>query len=180
MAIYKNTEDRFGIIAILLHWIMAVMILGLLALGLYMSGLQASPTKSQLYGWHKEVGMLALMLLVVRFTWRICGTTPTLNNLPQWERIASRAAHWAFYAFMFAMPMTGWLMSSAAGYPVSFFGLFVIPTIISPDPDQKHLFAVIHEWIAYGLITTVVLHIAAAWKHFLIDKDNIMQRMLKP
>jgi cytochrome b561 len=180
MTLYRNTENRYGLIAILLHWSMAIIIFGLLALGLYMTGLKASPLKLKLYGWHKEFGMLVLMLFVVRFTWRIINIAPTLAQPPRWERFTASAVHWAFYGFMFAMPLTGWLITSASGLPVSFFGLFVIPTLVPPNPDQKHLFATIHEWIAYGLIATVVLHVVAAFKHYLINKDDIMQRIIRP
>jgi cytochrome b561 len=180
MITFKNTETRYGIVAILLHWSMAIIIIGLLALGLYMTGLPTNPTKFKFYGWHKEFGMLVLMLVIMRLTWRLRSITPSLAELPRWESFAARAAHWAIYGFLFAMPITGWLLTSAAGHPVSFFDWFVIPTLIPPDKALKHLFGTLHEWIAYGLIATVTLHVAAALKHYLINKDEVMQRMLRP
>jgi cytochrome b561 len=173
----KNTRDRFGIVSISLHWIIALLIIGMLFVGLYMADLPKGPEKLKFYGWHKEFGMLILALLMMRLTWRLSNVTPTLN-IPRWERIAARAAHWALYVLMFAMPITGWLVTSAAGLPVSFFGLFVIPVLIEPNKELKHVFAILHEYIAYGLIAVICLHVAAALKHEFIDKDDILRRML--
>lgn len=174
---FKNTETRFGVIAILLHWIMAILIIGLLALGLYMVRQPISFEKLKLYGWHKEYGLLALALVIVRISWRIINKTPELA-LPLWENIAARSVHWAFYAFIFAMPITGWMMSSAAGLPVSFFGLFTLPDLIAANEDARLLLTEIHEWLGYGLIATVCGHMAAAFKHHFINKDDILRRML--
>jgi cytochrome b561 len=174
----KNTDNHFGIIAILLHWVMAVLIIALLVLGLYMVGIPISLEKLKLYGWHKEYGMLVLMLVVLRFALRFASISPSLNELPLLERIAARTVHWAFYLFMFAIPLTGWLITSAAGLPVSFFGLFVFPDLIGSNPDQMVLFEEIHKWLGYGLIATIVLHTSAALKHHFINKDDILRRML--
>lgn len=178
--LYKNTDQRFGLIAILLHWSMALLLIGLLCLGLYMSELPIGIQKLKFYGWHKEFGVLALMLATVRITWRITNTTPALSNLPRWERLAARSAHYAFYFFMFAQPATGLLLSWSANLPVSFFNLFTIPVLITPDESKRILFTQIHMWLAFGLIATICLHVGAALKHFLIDRDDILQRMLKP
>jgi cytochrome b561 len=172
-----NTENRFGIVAIFLHWVMAILIIGLLALGLYMVELPISYQKLKLYGWHKEYGLLALMLVIVRLIWRITNTTPSLS-LPLLEKIAARSMHWAFYIFMFAMPITGWLITSAAGLPASFFGLFVLPNLVSPNEELRILFEEIHEWLGYALIAAIVLHASAALKHHFINKDDILRRML--
>lgn len=174
-----NTENNYGIINILLHWLMALLIIGMLCLGLYMTGLVASPQKFKLYGWHKEVGTLILMLVILRVIWRIANIMPSLpTHLPYWQILAARVSHFALYFFMFALPITGWLMSSAAGFPVSFFGLFVLPDLIAPHEHLKHLLAEAHKWLAYGLITVICIHVLAALKHHFIDKDNILRRML--
>lgn len=175
---FKNTENSFGMIAIALHWLMAVLIIGLLALGLYMTDLPISHEKLKLYGWHKEYGFLALALVIIRLCWRLINITPILA-IPLWEKLIARAVHWAFYIILFGMPLTGWLITSAAGLPVSFFGLFVIPNIISPNEEQRILFESIHEWLGYILIVLIVLHAGAALKHHFIDKDDILRRMLK-
>lgn len=172
----KNTKNQFGLIAILFHWIMAILVIGMLCLGLYMTGLPAGAKRSNLYGWHKAFGVLILMLVTLRILWRVSNITPQLA-IPLLEKMAARTVHWALYGFMVAMPVTGWLLSSAAGYPPSFFGLFVLPGLIEPNPDLVPLLGSLHKWIAYGLIATIVLHTLAALKHHFIDKDNILRRM---
>lgn len=176
----KNTANHFGIIAILLHWLMAILIIALIGLGLYMTRIPISAQKLKLYGWHKEFGVLALMLVIVRFTWRLTNITPTLLSLPVWERLAARAAHWTFYLLMFAIPISGWMLTSAAGLPASFFGWFLLPNLISATEAHRLLFTEIHEWLSYALIAVFCLHVSAALKHYLINKDDIMQRMIKP
>lgn len=172
-----NSASRYGIVAIFLHWLMAILIIGLLILGLYMVSLPISHEKLKLYGWHKEYGLLILALVLFRLPWRLFNMTPQLS-LPLLEKLAARTVHWAFYIFMFAMPITGWLITSAAGLPVSFFGLFVLPDLISPNEEQRILFQEIHQWLGYGLIVTIVLHASAALKHHFINKDDILRRMI--
>jgi cytochrome b561 len=174
----KNSEDHFGLVAILLHWIMALILIGLVILGLYMTSLPLSAQKLKLYGWHKEFGMLVLFLVMFRIVWRLGNRLPSLHSLNLFERFAARAVHWAFYLFMFALPITGWLITSSAGLPVSFFGWFVIPTLIAPNDNLRPLLETIHEWLAYGLIALFSLHLLAALKHHFINKDDILRRMI--
>lgn len=173
----KNSKTRFGSIAIILHWVMALLIIGLLALGLYMVRLPLSLDKLKFYGWHKECGLLVLFLVFFRLIWRLGNETPALA-LPRLEKIAALSMHWALYVLLFAMPITGWFMTSAAGFPVSFFGLFTVPNLIAPDEQARIFFAWVHEWLAYALITAVCLHTLAALKHHFINKDDILRRML--
>lgn len=173
----KNSKYRFGIITIFFHWVMAILIIGLLTLGLYMVSLPISLQKLKLYGWHKEYGFVVLALVMLRLVWRLMNTTPQLS-LPWWEKFAAISMHWALYGFMFAMPITGWLLTSAAGLPVSFFGLFPLPVLIAPNEEWRPLFKEAHEWIGYGLIAAISLHTAAAIKHHFINKDDILRRMV--
>ena len=110
------------------------------------------------------------MLASLRIFWRITTIIPSLTALSAFERYAALTVHWAFYGFMFASPITGWLMTSSAGLPVSFFGLFILPDLVSPDKNNMHLFLSIHQWLAYGLIFTICLHVLAALKHHFINK----------
>lgn len=175
----KNTENHYGWGAIILHWVIALLIIGLLILGLYMVGLPISLQKLKLYGWHKELGVLALMLAAIRLFWRFINITPILPaTLPYIQKLAAHAVHWAFYIFMFAMPITGWLISSAAGLPVSFYGLFTLPDLISPSEPLRLFFTECHKWLGYGLIATICLHTGAALQHHFIHKDDILRRML--
>lgn len=173
----KNSESRFGLVNILLHWIMAILIIGMLALGLYMVSLPISLEKLKLYGWHKEYGFIVLALATFRLFWRLTNITPHLS-LPFLEMLAARAMHWAFYVLMFAMPISGWLITSAAGLPASFFGLFTLPGLINPNEEYRQLFQWVHQWLGYGLIAAIVLHASAALKHHFINKDDILRRMI--
>jgi cytochrome b561 len=173
----KNNLTHFGVVTIWLHWIMAILIIGLLLLGLYMVQLPFNLQKLKLYGWHKEYGLLALFLALFRLVWRLGNVNPELA-LPWLEKIAARSMHWAFYGFMFAVPISGWLITSAAGLPASFFGLFTLPNLIAPDEHKRIMFQWIHQWFAYALIAAICLHSAAALKHHFINRDNILRRML--
>lgn len=175
----KNTNTRFGLVAIVLHWLIAILIIGMITIGLYMVSLPIGLEKLKFYGWHKEYGFLILGLVTIRLLWRFINITPDLA-IPAWEALAARLVHWIFYGFMLALPITGWLLSSAAGLPASFFGLFTVPSLIAPDTRLMHLFQEIHEWLGYSLILLIFLHTAAALKHHFIDKDTILKRMILP
>jgi len=172
-----NSKQRYGAMAIYLHWIMAMVLIGLVVIGLYMTSIPLSINKVKLYDWHKEWGILVLMLVMLRIVWRLGNITPSLHFLPVWERIAARTVQWAFYVFMFILPITGWLLTSAAGLPVSFFGLWVLPNLIAPNHANLVLFEAIHTWLSYGLIATFCLHVAAALKHHFINKDKVLRGM---
>jgi cytochrome b561 len=172
----KNSKTRFGIVAILFHWVIAILIIGLLAVGLYMVSLPFGLEKLKFYGWHKECGLLVLFLAFFRLFWRLTNVNPQLV-LPWLEKFAARSMHWAFYSFLFAMPITGWLITSAAGIPATFFGLFTLPNLVAANPQKLALFEQIHQWLGYALIAAICLHTAAALKHHFINKDDILRRM---
>lgn len=178
----ENTEDRYGAIAILLHWSMAILVIGLAALGLYMVTLPDvgfNTRKIELILYHKEIGVAVLVLLAVRLAWRLTQTLPQLvAHLPEWQKVAARFVHLTFYALMFALPVTGCLMSSAAGIPVSFFGLFVLPDFIARDDYLFQRFIVIHKWLGYVLIFFIFIHVGAALRHHFIFKDDTLRKML--
>ena len=174
----KNTENHFGFVAIILHWFMGVLVIGLLCLGLYMADLPSGLEKLKFVVWHKEFGLLVLFLVCFRFLWRVININPSLAGLPWYEKLAARVVHGALYVFMFAMPLTGWLMSSAAGHTPSFFGLFDMPNLVGPNKALAGLFNEIHQYLAYTLIGLITLHTLGALKHHFIDRNNIFRRML--
>lgn len=174
----KNTESRYGLVAITFHWFMAVLIILLVAFGLYMTRIPVSLAKLKLYGWHKEWGLLVLALVMLRLVWRIGNQTPLLTGLAGWEKLAAYSVHWAFYGFMFALPVTGWLLTSAAGLPPSFFGIWVLPSLVAPNPHLQTVFTEIHKYLSYGLILAFCAHVGAALKHHFINKDDILRRIL--
>ncbi len=182
MTTIANTEDRFGAVAILLHWSMAILIIGLAALGLYMVTLPDvgfDTKKIVLILYHKEIGLSVLVLLPVRLAWRLTQILPQLvAHLPAWQQIAARFVHLCFYALMFALPVTGWLMSSAAGIPVSFFGLFTLPDFLAQDDYLFQRLIDVHKWLGYVLILFICVHVGAALLHHFVLKDDTLRRML--
>ena len=175
----KNTDARYGYVAITLHWVMAILIIGMLIVGLYMKGLPISLQKLKLYGLHKEFGILILMLVIVRLTWRFNSIIPKLpNNLAFWQKLAAHTSHILLYGFMFALPITGWMMSSTAGLPVSFFGLFTLPALFTNHHELHIIVKLLHKFLAYGLIAVLCVHILAALQHHFIYKDTTLRRML--
>lgn len=176
---FRNTPLRYGYVAVTLHWVMAILVIGMLCLGLYMTGLSISLEKLKLYGLHKSFGVLIFMLVIIRLTWRFSSIIPALPfTLATWQKIAAHASHVALYACLLIMPLTGWLMSVTAGIPVSFFGLFLLPAPFATDHQWHEFFRQIHTWCAFGLIGLICIHVAAALQHHFIYKDTILRRML--
>jgi cytochrome b561 len=178
----ENTEDHFGFIAIVLHWSMALMVIGLAGLGLYMVTLPDvgfDTTKIILILYHKQFGILVLVLVAARLAWRVTNLLPQLvAHLPDWQKLAARFVHLSFYALMFALPITGWLMSSAASIPVSFFGLFTLPDFVPRDEYLFRQLIDIHKWLGYMLIVFIFVHAGAALRHHFLLKDDTLLRML--
>lgn len=173
-----NSKNDYGSIAILLHWLMAFLVIGLIILGLYMEDMPISLQKVRFYGWHKEYGILALGLVTIRIFWRWINILPNLDLLPRWESYIARLVHRLFFILLFAMPLSGWMLSSAAGLPVSFFGLFVLPNLVAPDEHLRIFMGDVHEVLGYALIALICLHVLAALKHHFVNKDDILRRML--
>lgn len=175
--LFFNSDKRYGLIAILLHWVMAIIIIGLLCIGLYMTSIKLTPLGFKLYRLHKEYGVLILFLVIFRFFWRISNKSPELN-LPWWEKYAALSMHWTFYFLMLAMPITGLVISGASGFKPSFFGLFLVPTLIAPNAHLLALAEKFHQWLGYLFIVCILMHMSAALKHHFVDKDNILRRMI--
>ena len=177
----RNSEQSYGAVAIGLHWLMAALLIALLAMGLYMVGLPDvgfDTRKIALILFHKQLGMLALVLAVLRLAWRVGNALPSLvETLPDWQKVIARLVHLCFYALMLALPITGWLMSSAAGIPVSLFGLFDLPDLIAHDDYLFRAFIEAHRWLSYGLIAGIVIHAAAALGHHFLIKDETLRKM---
>lgn len=179
---WVNTLQRYGIVAVALHWAMAALIVALAAMGLYMVRLPDvgfDTTKITLILVHKALGMLALALTVPRLAWRLASALPRfVDGLPEWQEVAARFVHLMFYALMFAVPVTGWLMSSAGGYPLPFLGLFDVPDLIGRNEWLFRVLIDVHRWLAWMLLFFLVLHAAAALRHHLGLRDDTLRRML--
>ncbi|MEQ1705258.1 MAG: cytochrome b [Rickettsiales bacterium] len=175
----KNTLQTYGVIAKIFHWLMAVLIIVLLAVGLIMADMENSPDKFKLIAIHKEVGIVVLFLASLRLSWKILDVSPLLpDSLGKMAKLGAKLGHFGLYVLMFAMPITGWLMSSAAGFPVSMFGFFVMPNLIAPDKEFSHDMNELHEILAWILMGLIALHIIAALLHHFYYRDNTLIRML--
>jgi len=166
--------------AIALHWIIATLIFGGFALGWMMTRIPGiTPDKLRFYSWHKWIGVTVLMLAVLRVLWRMTHRVPPLPaGMGKGQRFAAHAVHLVLYVLMIAIPISGYLYSSAANVPVVYLGIVPLPPIISPDPVLKAWFKGIHITLDYGLLALVTGHIAAALKHHWLDGDGLLFRML--
>ena len=171
--------QRYTGVAIGLHWLIGIMILMSLSVGLYMAGLSLSPDKLRLYSWHKWAGVTIFMLVLVRSLWRLTHPAPPLpDDVPVWQRKVAEATHYALYALMIVIPLTGWLMSSAKGFQTVYFGVIPIPDMLAKNEGMGETLVLVHRYLNYSMIGLVIAHIAAALKHHFIDKDDILRRML--
>ncbi len=162
-----------------LHWGVAVLIFGLLGLGFYMTGLELSPTKLQLISWHKWAGVTTFALVVVRLAWRVTHRPPALPDyMSALERFAAHAGHHLLYVLMVAIPLSGWLMSSAKGIQTVWFGVLPIPDLLAKDKALGDLLRTVHMILNFVLIAVLLGHIGAALKHHFINKDDVLTRML--
>jgi len=160
------------------HWVVALMMVGLLAVGFYMSGLEGSPFKFGLYRWHKSFGIVVLGLAVLRLGWRFYQGVPEgVATHKRWETLLSKMTHVVLYLGIFAMPLSGWLMSSAGGYGVSVFGMFKMPDLIGENKALGGVFNQVHEILGMVILAAVILHLAGAAKHHFVDQDETMRRM---
>ena len=162
-----------------LHWLMAILLIGLLALGFYMHDLPLSPEKLQLYAWHKWAGVSAFLLVLARLAWRVTHIPPALPaSMPKLMQLAAHAGHLALYGLMLAIPLSGWLMSSAKGFQTVWFGIFPIPDLLEKNKELGDLLQTVHMSLNLIFVATLLGHVVAALKHHLIDKDDILTRML--
>lgn len=176
-----NTRERYGTVAVAFHWLAAILIAGLLGLGLYMAGLPDAGfdrKKIVLIIYHKEFGILVLMLALARLAWRLRGPMPALEPAPDWQKVVARFVHLCLYALMFALPVTGWLMSSASALPVSFFGLGYLPDLLPRDDYLFRAFLAMHKWLAWSLIAFLAAHAGAALWHHVVNRDATLRKML--
>jgi cytochrome b561 len=170
---------RYTPVAILLHWIIGIMMLGLFAMGLYMADLPFSPNKLKLFSWHKWAGISVLILAACRLAWRITHRPPAFPpSLAKYEKVLATAGHHLLYLLMFIIPLSGWLMSSAKGFPVVYFGIYQLPDLVAKNHDLGELLEKIHEVLNYSMITIVAGHAFSAIKHHFIHKNDVLKRML--
>ena len=175
-------QGRFDSIAIGLHWLLALALTVAFCVGVYMEGLPFSPQKLKLINWHKWAGVTILLLSVVRLLWRWTHRPPPLSAraeaaMPTWQRWAHRAVQGLMYALFLAVPLLGWAYSSAAGFPIVWFGVWPLPDLLAADKALAEAIKPWHGWAAFALAALVLVHVAAVLKHQLIDRDGVLSRM---
>ena len=175
----KSTPNSFGSIAKTFHWIIALFIICMLAVGFIMADMEPSPAKMMLYGLHKSTGVLILLLVILRFTWRLWNLTPQMpGSLVPWHHRLAKLSPLALYSLMFLMPLSGIALSQAAGYPINVYNIFTLPTLLFKNSDLSKTAALIHKYGAFAFIGILILHISAGFYHHFILKTNILKRML--
>lgn len=181
---------RYTAVAIALHWILAVLLIGMVYFGWYMedlrdalfAGTASVEAVQQAYNLHKTTGILILLLSLIRLGWRLTHKTPGMpQGMKPWEKLAAHATHWAFYVLMIGMPILGWISASASELPSFLFNNPDLPLPRLPVPQSESLHEVsasIHGAGGWPILILFGLHVAAALKHQFVDHDGLIARMI--
>ncbi len=180
MARLNNTETRYGVVAKALHWLVAITVLAMFAVGFWMVDLTYYSEWYQVAPhYHKSVGILLTALMVFRLGWRVASQTPApIASHRRWEKVLAHSIHLVFYWVLFAIFVSGYLISTADGRAIEVFNWFEVPSVGELVDNQEDIAGDIHKWLAYTVIAMVVLHALGALKHHFIDKDSTLKRML--
>ena len=163
----------------MLHWLAALLIFTGFGLGLYMTDLEFSPDKLRYYAWHKWLGITVFLLAAARLAWRAANPAPALPNaMPTWQRRVAGAAHVMLYVLMVAIPLSGWIYSSATGVSVSYLNLVDLPNLVPKDRELAKTLLLVHQSLNYLLAAVVTVHVSAALWHHFVDRDDVLARML--
>jgi len=175
----RNTPASWGTPAKLLHWVAAALVLVQVALGWAAVTWHLSPTKLDLFIWHKSIGMLILALMVMRLAWRYVNITPSLPaDMRPLERRAAQESHFLLYLLMLLMPLTGWIVNSAANVPFRMFWLVPLPAVVEPDKAMADTLAHIHFVLFAVFSLLLLIHIGAALRHHFLNRNDVLVRML--
>ena len=170
--------SRYSWQAMLLHWLLAVIVIGMLCLGFILDDMPRGPTKNFYVDLHKSFGVLALVLVLLRLGWRMRHTPPPLPlSMPRWQRIAAAVTHGLLYLCILLQPLSGYLATSFSDDGVKFFGL-ALPQWGWDDKPLRTFFGEVHGIVALALAVLVAIHVLAALKHLLVNRDQVFQRMV--
>ncbi|RYZ98009.1 MAG: cytochrome b [Moraxellaceae bacterium] len=175
-----NTPQPYTRTAVGLHWIIALLIFAAFGLGWLMTDIPGfTMTKLKYYSWHKWLGITVFLLAVIRLLWRFFHVPPAwAGQIPLWQQWAAHAVHWALYALIFAIPLSGYFYSLAAGVPVVYLGLVPMPVLLEPNIALANPLKQLHVVLNYSLVALLLAHVGAALKHQWIDRDGTLARML--
>lgn len=167
-------------VAILLHWLVALLIVAAFTLGLVMVDIPGlTPAKLRYFSWHKWLGVTVLGLACLRLLWRLFHRAPPYPaSMPQWQAQAAHGLHALLYLLIIAVPLSGYFYSLAAGIPVVYLGLFPLPVLIAPHPELKAALKLTHYVLNMTMLACVCVHVLAALKHHFLDRDGVLKRML--
>ena len=175
----KNTPEQWGAISKLLHWLVAVLVVLMAWLCLTMGDLPNGPDKVATYALHKSIGLTILGLVVLRLGWRLYAGAPRpVPGTPAWQDRVAGISHWSLYLLLLAMPLSGWMLNSAAGFPLQWFGLGRIPALVGENHDLRERAEDMHELLFWILALLVLTHVAAALFHHVFQRDATLLRML--
>lgn len=173
-----EAHDRYTKPAIALHWLVAALIAANLVLGISMARLPISPRKLEWYLVHKSIGLTVFVLTGLRLGWRLAHRPPVMVPMPEWQRRAAATTHALLYALMFAIPISGWVYSSATGVQVVYLALFPLPDLVHKSRALGDVLLVAHVTLNSLLGLLVSIHVAAALRHHFVDRDEVLRRML--
>jgi cytochrome b561 len=166
-------------VAKIFHWSVAGLIFAQLALGWMAVAWPLTPTKLDLFIWHKSLGFIILLLVLLRLAWRFYDPPPRfLRSVPDWRRRCAESVHGLLYVVLILLTLSGWLFNSATGIPFRFFGWFRWPALIPPNRAQARLLVGLHVFLGWSLVVLLSIHILAALWHQLISRDPTLKRML--
>lgn len=175
----RNSADSWGAVARGFHWLIAALILAQFAIGSIAEEMKLTPAKLDLFVWHKSLGVTVLALAVLRLVWRLVNPTPVPPpGMPNWEHKLAAIAHGLIYVLIFAVPISGWLVSDASRVPFKAYFVVSMPDFIARNHDLQEAAAEVHEALTTTLLLLVILHVAAALRHHFLLRDDVLRRML--
>jgi cytochrome b561 len=175
----RNTEDSWGAVARGLHWLIAVLVIAQFVIGSVAEEMKLTPAKLDLFVWHKSIGVTVLALAVLRLLWRLANPPPAMPaGTPRWEHRLAALGHWALYALIFVVPISGWLVSDASRVPFKAYYVVPMPDIIETSRSLQEAAEEVHEVLTMTLLVVVIVHIAAALRHHFLLHDDVLRRML--
>ncbi|PNS07438.1 cytochrome b [Solilutibacter silvestris] len=175
----ENTSDQWGGVSKTLHWLIVILIIVMGWLGLTMVDLPNSPHKIATYALHKSIGLTIFALVIARLAWRLYAGAPAeVAGTPRWQHTLATLMHWALYALLLVTPLSGWIVNSAAGFPLQWFGMINLPALVARDHDLHERMANVHQYLFWTMVVLAVLHAGAALYHHFIQRDATLARML--